>query len=484
MSDEKTAVSGGETRGGFSANELEQALQVAQRQLFANSLAIERASLAAAFGMQFGGERDIYKAAGYPREISFEGYYGKYLRQDIAQRIVDAKPNETWRRPPVVTDDPAHIDAIHAETDFERTPFEQAWLDITTAERMPDGIDTEAPSLLQKMLEADKLTGIGEYGCLLLGIRDDMTLENELKQVKGEDGNTKLLLYARPFHQNDAAIASLGVDTKSPRYGRPTSYNLKMSESSSVPVHWSRVIHIAEGADKAGVLGKPRMEAIYNLLEDMLKVTAGAGEAAWKLMYKGMIISAKEGYSPPDDGTATLDMMKDFVNGQLRVLELGGYDVRIEGGEIVDPSPLIKIIVALISAATGIPQRILLGSERGELASSTDETTWKELISSRQVNYAETVILRPTINRLVYAGVMPKPKDGRYYVIWPDLFAPTPAERVKMNLDRSTVIKNLSPAGAPDVFVDEDEVRELAMLPPRTTDVAANILDEEDADGE
>ena len=66
---------------------------------------------------------------------------------------------------------------------------------------------------------------------------------------------------------------------------------------SSRVVHWSRVIHIAENAGGTGVYGLPRLQSVYNRLEDLLKIMAGSGESAWRLLYKG--------WSPPPKTATT-----------------------------------------------------------------------------------------------------------------------------------------------------------------------------------
>ena len=53
-------------------------------------------------GIQYGGNRDIYAAAGYVRqgEEQFANYWALYKRGDIAGRIVDMPAKTTWRTPP------------------------------------------------------------------------------------------------------------------------------------------------------------------------------------------------------------------------------------------------------------------------------------------------------------------------------------------------------------------------------------------------
>lgn len=456
-----------------------------QQRLLANvSALVARSMLAGSLGKQYSGDRDVYTAAGYPIDIQFEDYLGKYLREDVAQRVVNAPAEETWRRPPIIYDNNPGQDADQSQ----KTPFTQAILDLTDIERVPDNIEAETPNLWDALAQADKLAGIGEYGVLVLGINDGSDrLSMPLKAARDGARGTKALLYLTPLAQGDAVIKEWETNESSPRYGRPTLYACQFATEgqagislSTKDVHWTRIIHIAENASGTGVFGLPRLQAVYNRLEDLLKAMAGSGEAAWRLMHKGIIASTRDGYRLDDDDDETQDKVDEYIHDLRRFLTLEGMDVNIEGGEIVDPSNLVKIIIALISAATGIPQRILLGSERGELASSQDETAWKESIQARQVQFAEPRIVRKLINRLVHAGVLPMPENGRYTIEWPSLFEPTEMERAEINQKRASIIVQLSPPGAPDQYVGEDEARALALLPPRQGNPTAALLDVED----
>jgi hypothetical protein len=57
-------------------------------------------------GIQYGGHRDIYSAAGYPAQgqVKFAHYYGLYTRGDVAGRIVDMPAKTTWRTPPQIVE--------------------------------------------------------------------------------------------------------------------------------------------------------------------------------------------------------------------------------------------------------------------------------------------------------------------------------------------------------------------------------------------
>ena len=93
-----------------------------------------------------------------------------------------------------------------------------------------------------------------------------------------------------------------------------------------------------------------------------------------------------------------------------------------------DPSGATDVYLKMISAGTGIPLRILTGSERGELASSQDEANWASVIEARRTRYAEPLILRPLVNRLLWAGALPQAQGGIYAVNWSVVQLPNPNE--------------------------------------------------------
>lgn len=436
------------------------------------STVLGRQQLSQQLGSQHDGKRNVYEAAGYKQIISYEDYLGKYSREGVAGRLVRAPAHATWRVPPEIYN-----------IEGEETPFNTAITELTDTEVVPLNIEEARPNLWSALAMGDELAGIGRYGVIVLGINDGGGLDTPLKKVKdSESANLKRLLYMTPLPEGQATIDQFEMNKANGRFGKPIMYTCDFGDGGSTRVHWSRIVHIAENAPGVGVYGVPRLMGVFNHLEDLLKVMAGSGESAWRLLFKGIVASTKDGYKLADENDETEDKIDEYIHEFKRFLLLEGMDVKIEGGEIVDPTGLVTIIIALISAATGYPQRLLLGSERGELASSQDEVNWKELIESRQTQFAEIKILRDVLNRLIYCGVLPMPENGRYTVKWPSLFTLTDAEQASLNKDRAEVLAKLSPAGAADAYTDGDEVRELAMLPPRgeTAVMEDDILDEED----
>lgn len=364
------------------------------------------------YGKQYENERDIVKAAGYKAVRTFEDYLSKYTFQAVAQRIVNAPVDATWKEPPTLTDG--------EESD---TPFLNTWDVLVNFGRGTTVEIHDQKSIWHYCDRIDKLSGIGRYGGLLLGINDGVSYDKPL--VQNATKNIEDFLYLAPYDEANIQINTLGTDPTNKRFNLPELYTLvpntdiETDVAEDQEIHWSRIVHVAEGLKNNEIYGTERLEVVYNLLDDLLKVTAATGESAWQLMSRGIIATTQEGFKLPDNTDNIKEAMENFIHEQMRVLELQGLNVELTSGSIVDPTGVVKSIISLISAATAIPQRLLLGSEAGFLASNQDEKAWARKVEARQLNFAEPIILRPLISRLIFVGILPAPSSGSYIVHWP-----------------------------------------------------------------
>ncbi|MEW5724775.1 MAG: phage portal protein [Thermodesulfobacteriota bacterium] len=402
---------------------------------------VSRAALAGMIGQSYGGDRDIYSALGYKRTLVFEDYRLRYERQGLAGRVVDAPCDATWRVHPRVT-----------ESAGEETDFEKAWDELVKR--------LQVWSVLKR---ADKLAGIGQYGILLLGFNDQGDLSAPVERA-GE------LLYSQPYYEADAAVATLVTDRFNPRFGLPETYTLKTGglqgqAVATINVHWSRVIHIAEGRASSNIYGTPRLKRVYNDLQALELVAYGSSEMFWRGALPGRaLILDKEAEVAEED----LDKLKleldAFEHNLRRWLRLQGMTVQDLAPQVADPSQHVDVFLTLISAATGIPKRILSGSERGELASSQDESNWNVLIDSRRRDYGENVILRPFIDRLIEVGALPSPKEP-YAVEWPDIFEPSEKEQAETGRIRTESLgRYVSSPGAETILPPKVFLRKVLKL--------------------
>ena len=402
------------------------------------SAMVERARLAANLGKQFDGDRDLYEALGYPQTISFDDYLGRYKRQDIAKRIVDRPAKDTWR---------SQAKLMEGDQDKD-TPFLAAWKTLVTKK-----------GVWRHLADVDRMGGIGRFGVLLIGFTGTSKPVEPITQ--GSMSGAQDVLYLRPFAEGDVTIEAFDQNVSSARFGLPDIYQITLDDlGRRERVHWTRVIHVAEDSFD-DVYGTPRLEMVYNRLNDLEKVVGGSAEATWKLMRKGFVLDVKPEYELSEaDETAMLAQVEEMEHGLRRFLLTRGVTPSDLGSDVVDPKGLFEAIIALISGATGIPQRILLGSERGELASSQDEANWAAIMEARREQHAEPFILRPFIDRLVWAGVLPQPA-AEYVVQWESLFALTDAEKAEIAKVLAEAMKILLDAG----FSVKDALAFLGAVP-------------------
>jgi hypothetical protein len=128
-------------------------------------------------------------------------------------------------------------------------------------------------------------------------------------------------------------------------------------------------------------------------------------------------------------------------------MKLQGIDVQQLTPQIADPSQHLDVQLQMISAATSIPKRILLGSERGELASGQDDTNWNDVLTQRRSEFCDQVILRPLIDKMIQAGVLSEPGAEGYNVNWPPLYARTDKEKADIAAKRAEALSKYISGG-------------------------------------
>lgn len=427
------------------------------------------------------GDRDLFEALGYPETLSYRDYRAWHDRGGIAQTIISKPPAKTWENRPDVQDD-ADV-GEDSSTTFE-----------DEVEALFDGDDDETnlDRGLRHFLErVDELARIGRYGVLYLGFADadseaDLRREVDASALSGLDD----LLYVTPLGEGDADVDEWVEDVTDPRNGLPETYNLDLANgerNQNVEVHHSRVVHVAEGILDDEVMGEPVLRPVINRLIDLEKTLGSAAEAFWMVSNPGLALSIDPELADVD--TDQMDeQVQEYEHNLRRVLKMYGVDVEQLDSQDVDPEGVVDSLVKTIAGTIGLPQRKLVGSERGDLASSQDEASFHELVSSRQTKYAEPVILRPVLDRLIEYGVLSAPDGGSYSVDWPDLFELTALEEAQLKKTEAQAVKALAPMDEPDTLHSIEELREFSPLDVDVDETAAaperdpdEDVDEEDA---
>ena len=437
-------------------------------------------------GQTFGGDRDTYETLGYTEDLTVEDYWERYLRQDIARTIVDKPATTTWKEQPEVSDD---ADGEN-QTDFES--------DVETLFREKE--------LLSRFDAVDRLAGIGHFGLLILGVADGRELSEPV--ASGRLSSTDDLAYIMPVAEDRVEEWELVRNEQDERFGLPEKYKVDLSsrdrlgntttlsnDSNVKWVHHERVIHVPAGNTLDNILmGRPRLEAVYNRLEDLEKVVGASSEMMWRAADYGLALKADPEHAGKLGKSAKEDIeeeMQKWYHGMQPFLRLTGFDVEKLGGENPSPEGIFDSLLKLIAGECGIPQRILTGSERGELASTQDRASWLGDISERQTNFAEPRIFRAFVDRMTSFGIVSEPTagdgEGRDYdVDWPDLFELSETEQAEIASKLSTALKNARDPGDPDPIMTKGEKREVVFkIDPELgaeTDLDEEIPSQDDTD--
>lgn len=397
-------------------------------ELFVNdSSLMRRGDIMRRMGMDFNGKRDYDETFGWTRNPTYDQLLAMYESDGMAGAIGDAYADETWRLSPIIHDGD---EADTGDDEDNKSVFLQAWEELS-----------ERLSIISVFSDIDAACSYSRYAVMFLGYPGQFS-----QPYTGSKGQ---LAYVSVFDEKQATIEEYDTDTKSPRFGLPTKYRIKFADSDKGMgrlVHWTRIIHVIPyGHSRSKVFGKPLLKRVLNYLEDLRKVLGSSSEAFWLLIYRGLLLSTKEGYKMPKEGTPAYtkiqEQLEEFERGMRRTMNLDGMEAQDLGGTPVDGFTQVKTLVAILSGILRMPQRILIGSERGELSSTSDDKNWADVINSRQTKYSERYYVRQFIDAMILHGTLPPPSSGKYTCEWQSLFSLT-------DVEKSEVAKNYGEAAS------------------------------------
>ena len=418
-----------------------------------------RVGLSHLLGSTHDGMRQMEDLFGYKYRLTYLDYKRAYTRNDLAKRIVSTWPEETWGVTPIIHDDQ------EARTE---TPFETAWKDLE-----------KRLGLYRNLELIDKLAQLGHYGCLLLGLRGQTNLEQPATPVRSADD----LLFTQTYSEEMMQIQTFGQDPSAPNYGKPELYRLVGSgtfESTEAGlrrpvrpgllVHASRVIHLPgqDGLDDPDIYGMPILEAVYNKLVDLMKVVGGSAEMYFRDAKRRIALEVQEGYSlTPEQATQLTQEAEEYQHGLRDFLRLMGVQAKDLSGNAVSPKDHFDVLMQTIAGTVHIPVRILLGSERGSLASSQDFNQYLSQVAKRQQNYINPRVLDPLLQRCVDLHLLPEPLQP-WTIEWPNIWALSEVEQAAVTKDRALAIQAIAQAlaqyrgpGMGDTVLSIEELRAL-----------------------
>jgi hypothetical protein len=363
-------------------------------------------------GVTHHGARDLYASCGYPRNISPYQYIAKFKRNGVARRAIRIMPSLTWGSGIDIVDDPSP-DNI--------TSFERDWQHLQ-----------QTHQLNSRFYRSDVAMRLGEFAVLYIGAAGDPA--TELPVMRGPQD----VKYFATYTQARVRIKQTVTDITNPRYGQVELYEIIPSKEhpelsgdvrapqQDIKVHWSRIIHLCEGALESEIYGTPALESLFNLIIALEYVTHSGGEAAWQRANPGTHVNFKDERADQSDPfleDAEIqdieDQVKDLQNGLRRFMVTVNGEVDQIGGasasHVSEISHNAESILQQIALSLDMPMRRFMGSERGNLASSQDQDATDDLIGQRRREFGAPAV-HSTLNRLVQYGAMAPPVNPLYQV--------------------------------------------------------------------
>jgi len=419
------------------------------------------------------GDRDYFKSFHYPEVLSLNienHYLPMYLRNGIAARVCQMEPVESWKKMPSIQEDPDP----EVETDFE-IAVRDVFKNVSDPNQEGVSPDQEIDYLNNKEMHnklmgclknADILAGIGRFGGIFLGFNDGADPREPLIP-----NDNMQLMFMTCLDESNITPKDVINDKSNPRHGLPEHYNTTLTDwkmedaislkgagdTSEQPVHWTRIIHVIPHEHSSKVFGIPRQQPVYNDLLDIFRISGSDAEMWWQGAYGGLSVET----IPQLGSDARLDIesvkkqIQLYNNDIQRFIALSGAQAKRLETNISDPMPHMETHIDNICINKGWPKRIFMGSERGELASTQDSTSWNSRMDERCEFHITPNIIAPTINRLIWAGVLPKPEneDG-YSVKWPGLVQTDEGQQADIAVKRTQAIVQYI-AGAGDQMISE-----------------------------
>lgn len=437
-------------------------------------------------GLTHQGKRDLYHSAGYPRVLTVGHYRAEFHRGGIAERLVEIYPRAVWSSGPISVFENEDPDII--------TGFESQFDELATRLNLWD-----------KMRRAHILASLGHYSALLIGVAQDKDLSKPLTKVLPSATSAARVLYIKPFAEDRAQVETLEDNPAEPRYGQPLTYRIRMggvydiqqdgyshiltnTSTKEIVVHWTRIIHFAQGLLEDEIYGVPFLRSIFNYLIDLQKIVSAGGEGAWNRADPGLqfdldpefpfsVDGGRDGNPTFEDVTKDLRVQIQERQDNLRKdLMTSGVTVKELQTPVQNFGANADSVVGLICATKRIPQNTFKGAEEGKLQSIKDRNNWNDAVGM-EMSTVGTTHVRALIDRLVEHGYLIRPKE--YELSWPIV-------RDLTELEKATLVESLSRANVSQakagggLVYDSNEMREKVGDSPRIETEDDLLLGEDD----
>lgn len=392
---------------------------------------------------------------GYPERITFQHFLAAYHRGGAANGAVHRLLDGCWLKLP----------RIRREGTDEETPWERGVATLFKRRR-----------LWAKLRDFDRRNMVGRYAALIYRVADGKPLREPLVRAAR-------LVDVVPLYEDQINVVDWDSDEASESFGMPRMFQyrtrpVQASDTQGRPdawidVHPSRVQILAEGSIGDMFDGAPLLEAGFNSLIDLEKVTGGSAENYLKnssrtIVYEYDKDATPQGLAQSADGRPAKSV-RELHEEQTRALNsnidaaivLKGATANTLQTQMTDPESPWSIAARTFAASVRMPMTVLFGQQTGRLASDEDRADMAERCKARQTNEL-TPMLEEFVQRMQAAGII---EAAEFSVEWPDIAAPTDEQRLG-NAGKMTAASQQAVAAGMRPIFTEGEIREAAGYEP------------------
>lgn len=413
----------------------------------ARTVAALRSAIAAVMADQ---KHDHNHDFGYPDQIDFSQLYAIWDRNSLAQAGVSRIASTIWRDDPAIHEG----EETHAETTIEaaiRQHFEDN-------------------RLWSKLADAYTRSLVGDFSAAILRVADGRQWDQPVGRVNGIGGVWDII----PAWESQIEVADWDLDQTSRRYGQPAMYQFSETQIEdgktrgavrSLSIHPDRVLIMSSTGD---MFGRSVLRSGLNDLISYAKVIGAGGEGFWKAARSSMSLEVDKEARLADlasaMGVAMADLpekidavVADFVAGYDKSLMLQGIKPTTIGVTLpANPDQYAAGPRQGFAASIDCPDKVLIGNQTGERASTEDLKLWSATCASRR-NREVMPVLRDMVRRLEKWGALPA---ADWVVQWSDLTEPTGADKLAGAKVMAEI--NAASVGLGDTPFSAAEIREQA----------------------
>lgn len=414
------------------------------------------------FGMSPNGKRNYNELFGYGDQLDYQDYKGMYERGGYANVIVSLFPKLCWRDIPEIKvgDDVALKDELIA---LKKAGFFSA------------------------MEKADIANRIGRFSVLFIGVPDGM--DPSLPIGSANKGDFKGM-YFNVYEEDGIEVVKYDTDPASPRFNLPELYTLQVlvngdsklqGNVTARTVHYSRVVHLAEGALSSRLEGVSSLKAPWNALIDKNKVRGSSAEAYYRNARQKLSLETANGAKSSGDTEARKALkenVENFQNGFEDTLRLNNMTANMLQPGMVSPRDSFDVSTEDAAGTSGIPVRYLTTKAGGTVTGSEDKAALNGRVMDRQDQEC-TLWLLDALKIMDNAGILELPENAE--VTWPVQSSLSEKEASESSKNKADAFKavadGLSTVGADEVLA-ESAFKAVGLEGIETDDIDLSVSDD------